>query len=109
MAVHAGKYKDRITVKGDGGQRSQFGGSTLEKRVIQRPWCKVRHVSDNETNDERPTGQLVLEFEVRYSISLENPTTDMFIEFRGIEYDIISAMNVNMRNEKLLILTKQRR
>lgn len=108
MPVHAGQYKDRIAVKRDTGERNAFGGSKNTTKVVQRPWCKVRTISDNEVNGTNPKGQLILEFEMRYSKSLENPTNDMFIEFRGKQFDIISALNLNMRNEKLVIMGKMR-
>lgn len=109
MAVRAGRYRDRMMVKKDTGKRNQFGGSSNEKTVVQKPWCKVRVVSDNENSGEKTVSQLILEFEIRYSKSLENPTGDMFIEYKNTEYDIISVINPYMVNEKLLIMAKKRR
>lgn len=109
MAVRAGRYRERMNVMRDSGVLNQFGGSTNGRTRVQRPWCKIRTVSDNENNGERTTGQLILEFEIRYSKSLENPSSDMFIVYRDVEYDIISAINENMMNEKLFIMGKKRR
>lgn len=109
MVVRAGRYRERINVVKDAGLRNQFGGSTNERTSVQRPWCKTRTISDNENDGDKTVGQLILEFEIRYSKSLENPSSDMFIEYRNIEFDIISVINPDMRNEKLLIMGKKRR
>lgn len=109
MAVRAGRYRERIVVMKDSGVRNQFGGSTHGRTKVQSPWCKVRTISDNENDGEKTTGQLIIEFELRYSKSLENPSSDMFIVFRDVEYDIISSINENMMNEKLFIMGKKRR
>lgn len=109
MAVRAGRYRERMQILDDVGERNQFGGSTGKTKVVQKPWCKVRVVSDNENDGEQTVGQLILEFEIRYSKSLENPTTSMFVLYRDQEYDIISAINPYMQNEKLLVTAKKRR
>lgn len=109
MSVRAGRYRERMTVMRDAGTRNQFGGSTNGRTKVQVPWCKIRTISDNENAGEKTTGQLILEFEIRYSKSLENPTSDMFVIYRDVEYDIISVINENMMNEKLFILGKKRR
>ncbi|AGG58294.1 head-tail joining protein [Vibrio phage 3.058.O._10N.286.46.B8] len=109
MAVRAGRYRERLSIMSDSGKRNDFGGSTNERTLVQSPWCKVRVVSDNENDGERTTSQTILEFEIRYSKSLENPSGDMFVTYRGLEYDIISVINQHMLNEKLLIMAKKRR
>lgn len=109
MAVRAGRYRERMEVMADAGKRNEFNGSTNERVVVQKPWCKVRVVSDNENSGEKTVSQPILEFEIRYSKSLENPSSDMFVVYRKNEYDIISVINQYMLNEKLLIMAKKRR
>lgn len=109
MVVRAGRYRERINVVRDAGARNQFGGSTNERVSVQRPWCKTRVISDNENDGEKTVGQLILEFEIRYSKSLENPDSGMFVIYRNDEYDIVGVINPDMRNEKLLITARKRR
>ncbi len=108
MAVRAGRYRERMEVRRSSGERNQFGGATDATTLVQKPWCKVRHISDNENDGVQTVSQLILEFEIRYSKSLENPTSDMTIIYRSVSYDIISVINPYMLNEKLVILGKVR-
>lgn len=109
MAVRAGYYRHRMHIAKDSGERNRFGGSAGKRELVQSPWCKVRTISDNENNGEQTVDQLLLEFEMRYSRSIENPDASMYVIYRDVEYDIISCINKDMRNEKLIILGKKRR
>lgn len=109
MAIRAGRYRERMKVLKPSGTKNQFGGLTSDKELVQSPWCKVRFISDNENDGEQTVSQTILEFEMRYSKSLENPSSGMFIEYRGKEYDIVSIENQELRNEKLIIMGKLRR
>lgn len=108
MAVSAGRYRHRIKVLKRTNERDKYGGSENKRTEISYPWCKVTPISDTEDNGTTTVGQLILEFEIRYSKSLENPTSDMFIEFKGSEYDITSVINHLELNEKLKIMAKKR-
>jgi len=109
MAVSAGRYRHRIKILKDDGTRDEYGGSNGIRTQIANPWCRVLPLADVEHNsDVRTSGQELLEFEIRYSKSLENPTSDMFLEFKSQEYDIITALNYLELNEKIRIVAKKR-
>jgi len=109
MAVRAGRMRHRIEVVRDTGSRDEFGGSTNEREVVATPWCSLRVLSEVE-DDGRHTGigQTMIEFTIRYSKSLENPTSDMYVIFKGKEYDITGVVNHLELNEKLIISTRER-
>lgn len=107
MAVSSGRYRHRIRILKNSGERDEYGGQ-LETRIeISKPWCKVRTLADNEIVGTTTEGQLMTEFEIRFSKSLEaglnTPSSEMFIEFKGNEFDITSVINHLELNEKLLI------
>lgn len=112
--VRSGRMRHRIKIIKDAVDengdllRDEFGGLTGEKTVVAFPWCKVRHISDAEDEGTKTTGQYIIEFEIRYSKSLENPDSDMYILFKDVEYDIISAINLYELNEKLVMMAKTR-
>lgn len=108
MAVSAGRYRHRIKILKRTSERDKYGGSTDTMEQISYPWCAVKPLSDVEDSGEITVGQLKLEFEIRYSKSLENPTSDMFLTFKGEEYDIISVLNHLELNEKLKIIAIKR-
>lgn len=108
MAVASGRYRHRIKILKSTQERGTFGGSTGKRELIAEPWCKIVPLSDNENVGTITTGQMVYDIEIRYSKSLENPTSDMYIEFKGKEYDIITVMNHLELNEKLKIVAKER-
>lgn len=112
MAVSAGRYRHRIRILKNSGERDEYGGQ-LETRVeVSKPWCKVRTLADNEIVGTTTEGQQMTEFEVRFSKSLEynlnTPNSEMFIEFKGSEFDITSVINYLELNEKLLITAIKR-
>lgn len=109
MAVRAGRYRNRIQIVKDAEKRNKYGGSTNERVVVQAPWCKTEVISNNENSGTKDVSQLIIEFEMRYSKSLENPEGDMYILFKGQEFDIISVINPYELNEKLKIMGKRRR
>ena len=113
MAVSAGRYRNRVlVVKYDGG-RDEYGGATKTRVEISKPWCKVVPLADVENaSGERTVGQELFEFEIRYSKQLEAegnvPDSSMFLEYKGIEYDIITVLNHLDLNEKLKMVAKKR-
>jgi len=108
MAVSSGKYRHRIKIYKTAKIRDEFGGSTNQRTLVANPWCKLRVLADVEYANLTTVAQTRIEFEVRYSSLIDNPTDDMWISFKNEEYDIISTINVNEINEKLLIVGKQR-
>lgn len=120
MAVNAGYMRKRFILYGS--RKNLVGeplvddvGQAIEDReVLARPWCSVKVVSSTEKGGVLNSGQLTLEFTVRWSkylasSSIGNPTQDMYIEFEGEEYDIVSVINPRMKKEKLIIQAIKRR
>ncbi len=108
MAVASGRYRHRIKILKSTQERSGFGGYTNSKEIVAEPWCKIVPLSDNENSGTYTTGQMMYDIEIRYSKTLENPTSDMYVEFKGKEYDIITVLNHLELNEKLKVVVKER-
>jgi head-tail adaptor len=107
MAVMAGRYRHRIKIMKLSGEKDEYGAKTGNV-LVAHPWCKVSVINEVEISADRTTGQELIEFEVRYSKSIENPTSDMHIVFKDRDFDIVSVLNVLELNEKLKILGKRR-
>lgn len=108
MAVSAGRYRHRIQIVKLSDQRDEYGGLTKERVQVSKPWCRVTPMADVENVGTATVGQALMEFEIRYSKSLENPSSDMFLIFKGKEYDIVTVLNFLELNEKLKIMAKVR-
>ena len=115
MAIRSGRYRHRfILLKpklGEDGEpaRNGYGELTGETIVIQRPWCAIVKVESSESSGNSVNGQEVIGFEVRYSKIYEGPDTNMFIEFEGAIYDIVSAVDPLKYREKITITAIRRR
>lgn len=112
MPVNSGKYRHRIKVYKNSGERDKYGGMVGTRVLVSKPWCSVRPLADNELVGTTTTDQPMIEIELRYSRMLEdtlgNPTADMFIDFKNSEYDIVSVINHLEINEKLKITAIKR-
>lgn len=108
MGISAGRYRHRIKILKQADVRDEYGGFTVSRIQVANPWCRVTPLTDIEAVGSTTEGQLLTEFEIRFSKSLENPSSDMFLEFKNDEYDIISVINHLELNEKLKILAKRR-
>lgn len=115
MAVRSGRFRHRFellkhaTDENGDPLRNDYGELTDEYEVVSRPWCNVVLVNSSENASTMITGQEQINFEVRYSKMLENPTNDMVIRFEGELYDITSSVDVYKRREKLTIFAIKRR
>ncbi len=108
MAVRAGRYRHRIQVMIPSTERDAYG-STVGYDVLQRPWCSVTPISESKTFlDAAISSEYTVEFEVRYSKELENPTSDMYIIFKDRIFDIVEVINVMEINERLRIKAVRR-
>jgi len=108
MAVNSGKYRHRIKIYKSSGERDSLGADTGAKTLVAHPWCSALPLADVESAGATTTGQYMIEFETRYSKSLINPTSAMTLEFKNIEYDIVTVINILELNEKLKIVAKTR-
>lgn len=116
MAISAGYMRKRfwlmgVPKNGDGNPVCDAVGQlTNERTQLAHPWCSVKVISSaDNVSGASITNQLTLEFTVRYTKSLSNPTPDMEIIYEQDSYDIISVINPTMKNEKLLITAVKRR
>lgn len=108
MAVSAGYYRHRMKILDKPTERDEFGAPTGDDILISNPWCRAKPLAETEVGDKRVVAQELIEFEMRYSKSVSNPTASMFIEYRGVKYDIITVLNVMELDEKLRIVAKRR-
>jgi len=108
MAINSGKYRHRIKIYTNSGVRDVYGGLDNTRTLIANPWCKLRILADVEVVGTTTQGQTRIEFEIRYARSCVELTSDMFIVFKSIDYDIISVINPEELNEKLLITAIRR-
>jgi len=108
MAINSGKYRHRIKIYTNSSARDVYGGLDNTRTLIANPWCKLRVLADVEVSGLTTQGQTRIEFEIRYSRSCIELTSDMFLVFKTNEYDIISIINPDEINEKLLITAKRR-
>ena len=115
MAIRSGRYRHRFNLlKPKLGEdcepeRNQYGELTGETVSVQRPWCAIVKVESSESVSGSINGQETIGFEIRYSKMFENPETDMYIEFEGSTYDIISAVDPLKYREKITITAIKRR
>ncbi len=89
--------------------RDGLGQPTGESEVVQRPWCRILETGTTEAVGNAIIGQKTIKFEIRYSKQMENPDTNMYIEFKGETFDIISSNDIDERNEKMEIVAIKRR
>ena len=115
MAIRSGRYRHRFTlltptldIEGMP-TRNDYGELTGDNTVLQRPWCAILDVESSESVDTAINGQETIVFEIRYSKMLINPATNMYIEFDGELYDIISAVDPLRYREKITITAVKRR
>lgn len=115
MAVSAGYMRKRIKLMGlprnfvGSIHRDSVGQIIGERQVLARPWCSVKVVSSSENVSSSATrAHLTLEFTVRYSKQLSNPTPDLEIIYEQDTYDIVSVINPSMKNEKLIVTAVKR-
>lgn len=110
MGMRAGRMRHKITVYKSDGSRDDFGAPVAgAKTVVATPYCWVKPVANTETSGSQTRDNYTVQFGIRYSKTLENPTPEMYIEFKGSEYDIVSVINHDEMNEKLLITATRRR
>jgi SPP1 family predicted phage head-tail adaptor len=115
MAISSGYMRKRFKLMGipkniDGTpERDEIGQLTTERKLIASPWCSIKVVSSAiNIGSSAKTHQLTLEFTVRWTKTLANPTPDMEIVFDDKNYDIISVVNPSFKKEKLLVTAIKR-
>jgi len=106
--MRAGKLRHRIRLLRLTGDRDEFGGITDKKTVVSQPWCEILEVQDSEQSSKHDSNTETLKFCIRYAKSLENPDNTMYIEYNGVEYEIISVENYLKLNKKLHIVASRR-
>lgn len=103
MAINAGEFRHRLEVWKLTEERDEFGAITNSKVLVGSYWCKAIHESNKEVGDQLKRSQQGVIFIIRFNTELEQPTNDMYIRFKGEEWDIVSVINPIMLNEKLVI------
>lgn len=105
--MRSGRLRSRVKILKPEG-RNSFGEVSEKSIVIANKFCEVNVISDTEITGDRRTSNKTLEFKTRYSKQIECPSSDMFIEFKGECYDIISVINYRELNKWLTIRATKR-
>jgi SPP1 family predicted phage head-tail adaptor len=105
--MRAGRMRNRLKVVKDSDKRNSFG-EVEGKELVKEIWCEVNVKSSTDNNSNRTGNNTITEFKTRYNKSIINPTSDMFIIFKGCEYDITSVINYREENKHLIITATKR-
>lgn len=103
MAVRSGRLRNRMQLWKSAGVRDSFGAITNEKERIGVFWCSIDNTKNETVGNDVRQNQNRIVIETRYNKLLETPTNDMYIVFKGNEWDIEGVINPRFVNERLLI------
>ncbi len=103
MTVRAGRLRHRLEVYRPTNERDEFGTVTAARELVGRFWCDAKNMSNETLIGDIRQNQDTVEFTTRYNKQLGDIKNDMFIEFKGNEFDILSVVNPRLLNEYIVI------
>lgn len=101
--MRSGRLRDRVKILKQTTERNDFGELLDEYCLVAEKYCETKVISDNESSSNRTGSTETLEFTTRYSKQIEKTTSDMFIEFEGCYYDIVSVIDYRRLKKRLII------
>ncbi len=103
MAVRAGRLRHRLELWKLAGTKDKFGSITNEKVRVGTYWCNIENTKNETVGTDVRQNQNSISFITRYNRTLETPDNNMYVVFKGVEYDINSVLNPRFLNERLVI------
>lgn len=101
------KLSQRITIYKNSEGRDEYGDPIDEKVEVLRCWASVRNKSGNEYfKTNTPYSKTITSFLIRYRKDIKI-NTNMFVEFKDEEYNIVYVDNYNFGNRWLEIIAEK--
>lgn len=108
MAISSGYLNKRVVILKLTKTQDDTGQLIQEYTLVQMPWTRVITKTDVEASASRVTNNATMTFIMRYSKSLENPNSTLYLGFKKQIYDIVSVINVNELNERMEVTAVRR-
>lgn len=89
--------------------RDELGAQTTETEIVAKPWFNILSNNQLDNTSTAIVSQEDITIELRYSPSLIDGLTSMFLVFDGNEYDITSADDKQRRREKITVAATRRK
>ncbi|CAL2095852.1 conserved protein of unknown function [Tenacibaculum sp. 190524A02b] len=88
-----GQLNQRIFIKKKNDVKSDVSGSTTKKLIVFKEcWAKVVDVSSSEKLDGKVVYVNVKDFIIRHDVRLGSALQEMQIEYKGLNYEVISVL-----------------
>ena len=108
MAISSGYLNRRVVILKLTEIQDEVGQLIQEYTLVQMPWTRIITKTDVEASASRVTNNATMTFIMRYSKSLENPSSTLYLGFKKQIYDIVSVINVNELNERMEVTAVRR-
>lgn len=103
--MEAGPMRERITILSPSPEQDKYGGPTGVYNELFTTWAEFLPMLGREMFAAKAVESHVeVKFRLRYRAGVQN---DYRVLHEGIQYDILSAVNVSGRNRELLLYCKQ--
>ena len=108
MAISSGYLNRRVVILKLTETQDEVGQLIQEYTLVQMPWTRIITKTDVEASASRVTNNATMTFIMRYSKSLENPSSTLYLGYKKQIYDIVSVINVNELNERMEVTAVRR-